>query len=521
MPRFPQLDDRGFAEYYLLGTLASVTVAIISGLLASAALSTLWGRRRGGYPRQAMTAPAAAPRTAWPTLVLCGVLAVVAGCAVFDLGLLVTQLAAAFPERMGPQGLAFTGGVLAVALAGVAVALRAGRSRRDEALAVASGLALLVGLRVAFIAVVDAPLIADWLRYHQLALQVLDGGSLVSDRPMGLPVLMAAVYGIAGVDPRYVELVNLGAALLTGLVVHRVARRAWGPAAGAVGLTLYAVAPAQVIMTSLFSTETLYGLMLAVVVGLVAGTEPARALAGAFVLSFSQLVRTTSIALAPVTWFLAVRWRRPGQRAAVAGLLAVVGLVLGLLPVIIGTTVAGRPSVSSSSYVWWTLYIGANQETGGKWNEADIARVGGVAGTPEADRLARQLALERIGGDPLGTAVLYVRKIPTTWGDARYAARWVFLAMPEPDARAVGVSALLSSVGWAATTTLAAIGAWLERRRPARATVLVAAIVGSMVLAHAVLEASARFHDPTVPILSMVAGAGLARLVDARRSRVT
>ena len=51
--------------------------------------------------------------------------------------------------------------------------------------------------------------------------------------------------------------------------------------------------------------------------------------------------------------------------------------------------------------------------------------------------------------------------------------------------------------------------------------VLVAAIVGSMVLAHAVLEASARFHDPTVPILSMVAGAGLARLVDARRSRVT
>ncbi len=41
LARFKQLDDRGFAEYYLLGTLASVSVAIGTALLASAALSTL------------------------------------------------------------------------------------------------------------------------------------------------------------------------------------------------------------------------------------------------------------------------------------------------------------------------------------------------------------------------------------------------------------------------------------------------------------------------------------------------
>lgn len=37
--RFRQLDDRDFAEYYLLGTLASVSVAIVTGLVARAALS--------------------------------------------------------------------------------------------------------------------------------------------------------------------------------------------------------------------------------------------------------------------------------------------------------------------------------------------------------------------------------------------------------------------------------------------------------------------------------------------------
>jgi hypothetical protein len=37
--RFKQLEDRQFAEYYLLGTLASVSVAILTGMLAVAALS--------------------------------------------------------------------------------------------------------------------------------------------------------------------------------------------------------------------------------------------------------------------------------------------------------------------------------------------------------------------------------------------------------------------------------------------------------------------------------------------------
>jgi hypothetical protein len=41
LARFKQLDDRDFAEYYLLGTLASVAVAIGSALIADAALTTV------------------------------------------------------------------------------------------------------------------------------------------------------------------------------------------------------------------------------------------------------------------------------------------------------------------------------------------------------------------------------------------------------------------------------------------------------------------------------------------------
>jgi uncharacterized protein DUF3307 len=41
LARFKQLDDRGFAEYYLLGTLASVSVAVFTALVAQAALQTI------------------------------------------------------------------------------------------------------------------------------------------------------------------------------------------------------------------------------------------------------------------------------------------------------------------------------------------------------------------------------------------------------------------------------------------------------------------------------------------------
>jgi hypothetical protein len=41
LARFKQLDDRDFAEYYLLGTLASVAVGLGSALLAQAVLATL------------------------------------------------------------------------------------------------------------------------------------------------------------------------------------------------------------------------------------------------------------------------------------------------------------------------------------------------------------------------------------------------------------------------------------------------------------------------------------------------
>jgi hypothetical protein len=37
--RFRQLDDRQFAEYYLLGTLASITVAILAALVAQGLLA--------------------------------------------------------------------------------------------------------------------------------------------------------------------------------------------------------------------------------------------------------------------------------------------------------------------------------------------------------------------------------------------------------------------------------------------------------------------------------------------------
>ena len=39
LARFRQLDDRHFAEYYLVGTLASVTLALSTSIVAAAAIT--------------------------------------------------------------------------------------------------------------------------------------------------------------------------------------------------------------------------------------------------------------------------------------------------------------------------------------------------------------------------------------------------------------------------------------------------------------------------------------------------
>lgn len=454
------------------------------------------------------------------------VAAVVAGVALVtaaDLLGVVARLGSGIDGTVGNAGLAVS--LLAVAAAGLALGwfIRRPPSAGSDRLALAVGLALLLSLRGVAVLLVDAPLIVDWLRYHDLAVSISQGGDWFASRPSGYSLLLATAYRLFGADPAVGEWLNLGLGAVSGALVYAVALRVAGSRAAGVALLLYAISPAEILMTTVLATELPYGALLIAAVFIVIAAPPAmlRAVAAGVVLGASQYVRATSQVLAPILAVTAGALAAPGRRLVI-GLALGAAFVLSLAPVI-GANLerSGVPSLSTSSFQAWQLLIGTNQEHDGRFNADDVALVGGedALGTPGAERIALRVALQRIADDPLGQVGLLVRKLPQVWGDAHYGARWAFHQDPAQEPRTTQTFVLLSQLAWALTAGLAAIGAWLAvGRARSRLSVMVVTIVAFAVI-HALGEANPRYHAPLVPIFCVLGGIGAAALAERRGKR--
>ncbi len=457
-----------------------------------------------------------------PRSALVLLLAAMAAVAVGDLLEVVARLRMGLDASVGGGGLALTlAAVLASALLILWLTRRPVRDRLDPA-ALLVGLGLLLALRVVAVLLVDAPLIVDWRRYHELAVSISQGGDWFASRPSGYALLVSVGYRVFGPSPAVGEWLNVGLGLASGLLIYAVALRAAGSRAAGVALLLYAVAPAEILMTPVLGTEIAYGTVLVGVawVLLAAPLSVVRAAVAGAALGASQYVRATSQVLAPVLAIGAGWLAAPGRRLLI-GLAFAASFAAVLPPVVVTNMERGSgPSLSTSSFSAWQLLIGTNQEHDGRFNPDDVALVGGEAalGTAEAERIALRVALERIGEDPVGTLGLVVRKFPVVWGDAHYGARWALYEDPAQEPQTTQAFVLLSQLAWAVVAALAAVGAWRGRAGSAQTVALLGAILAVFVLVHALGEANPRYHAPLVPIFSVLAGIGAANLLANRES---
>ena len=461
---------------------------------------------RGGVPRMALT----------------GLLAAIAAVALGDLLEVVARLRTGLDASVEGGGLALV--LVAAAMTSLVLAwlVRGPVGDRIDPAALLVGLGLLIGLRIAAVILVDAPLIVDWLRYHELAASISQGGDWFANRPSGYSMLLSVGYRIFGPNPVVGEWLNVGLGLASGLLVYALALRAAGSRAAGVALVLYAVAPAEILMTPVLGTEIAYGALLVGVAWVLLAAPPTvvrAAIAGA-VLGASQYVRATSQVMAPFLAIAAARLATAGRRWLI-GLVFAASFVGVLAPVIVANIDrGGGPSISTSSFSAWQLLIGSNQEHDGRFNADDVALVGGeaAAGTVEAERIAMRVALERIGEDPIGTLGLVARKFPVVWGDAHYGARWALHEDPAQDPRVTQTFVLLSQLAWVLVAALAAVGAWRKRAGSGRTVALLGMVLVVFVLIHALGEANPRYHAPLVPIFSVLAGIGAAGLLAKRET---
>lgn len=439
--------------------------------------------------------------------------------AALNLGATLEQLVRRFPAPIGLSGLAGVLMIGAVSVGAVLLLVWLASSPRGRPWVPWLGVSFALIARLAVALMIEAPLRADATIQNQLAIGVSEGVCCFGHRPMGYPMLLGAGYAIFGVHQWVFEALNVLVGALSALLVWALARQGWGPGAGALAVGLYAIIPSQVLLVSVPLSEGSYALLLLAAIWAVCHWPRsllAAAAVGGVLLALSQYVRPTSMALLPFLAsvpLLAGGTRRRGVMAA--AVMAAVFLAT-LLPVIgFNMRAHGTPSISTSAYGGWSLYVGANQEFNGTWNPEDAAIVSQLPGdsTWERSERAGALAAERIGADPGGYAALVVRKFNVMWADERYAVNY---AVGHLGGRVVVTVGLAAHLTYVALLVLAALAAWKVRERSSimLAIMLIVMVVAGM---HLFLEVHGRYHSYVVPLLCILAGAAVTVPSMARR----
>jgi 4-amino-4-deoxy-L-arabinose transferase-like glycosyltransferase len=402
----------------------------------------------------------------------------------------------------------------------------------------AFGFALLIGTRLAALTALDGRLFSDYAAYRSIANGMLAGQGFWTSVPPGYPFLEAGAIAVAGRTILAGELLNLVFSTIAGAAVYLLTRRGWGDRAGAVALATFALMPSQILFTLVLGTEIAYGACLAVVALAARHATTGRlaivAVCG-LLLGLSQYVRPTSAVLVPafvLVFWLVASTRRSWLRAAI-----VLSLSFGVtvLPIVAwNATTNDRLSVSPSLFDKWTIYMGLNTQTSGRYSTAERAKVSAAAGIPaipddsgvpgaifSARRLAQARAFNDAAGDLLpqrirenGLRSLSIQpaKFALMWQNADYPVNLVFGELaPQPDSRAAATAALISQAAWILVLLAALLGLWRARRDRSPEVTLVLLIVLSAVAVHALAEVQPRYHEYFVPLLCVLAGAAAGR----------
>jgi hypothetical protein len=386
-------------------------------------------------------------------------------------------------------------------------------------------------VRLAVTLAVDAPLVSDWLAFHEQASAIASAGPQLGDSALGYPMLLGALYASFGAQTWLAEALNVVMGLVAAAIVFDLLRRSAGPTAAALGIGLVAVMPSQALMTPLVSAVPIYAALLLVAIwclvvlprrvatmtrGRLAGWQTASAASGfaGLVLGLMQYIRSWTLVMLPAFVVVAlVGARSVGPRRAGATLVLAFGVVLA--PVIAHNWAEhGVLSMETSSDAGFRLLVGTNQEAAGRFNQADADLLQTLPGDTLRERsdAAGRLGIERIARDPGGFAALALRKLVGMWGEDGYAVFFALEWQREPPlAPGLLLAGYLASALFWAVVALAAAWAVL-RGGPAMPTWLLAAVLigASLTVLHAFVEVQPRDHAYVTPLWIAAAAMALA-----------
>jgi 4-amino-4-deoxy-L-arabinose transferase-like glycosyltransferase len=415
-----------------------------------------------------------------------------------------------------------------------------GRPRHDRAMWTIAAVALL--LRLAFVLLYPQrhERCEDCRLYAEVAANVADGrgflggfaaetfagssplGSNAPEVGMGpvYPLFLAGVFRVAGrhLTPVRVAQSVLGA--ITVLLVFTIASR-FGRRAAIAASLLTAVAPALIAYSGLLLTETMMALLLSLlvwtVIRTVSGGSFAWALAAGLSVGLAVLLRPECAVMLPIIGGV-VWWRAPRRGLWLAMALTSAACATVGIWTIRNYRVFHQPIIVSAAG-GETLWISTTDWT--EWHFEDPALQRLVAGRDYIGQnqvLGRE-AIARIERDPLLYLTYCVRRIPQFWLSSHtsyvdgfgesYRAYLNRAAYGRVAVKAIFFLAHLVLLALAAAgiaTAWRSVDAWI-----------VLTPIAAIAIVHVFLYASPRYQVPLMPLLCVLAGIGIDRVIRPSR----
>lgn len=377
-------------------------------------------------------------------------------------------------------------------------------------------LALALGLRLAFVVLPAAGVpFSDMKDYHDKACALLETGSYgAALRPPLYPLLLAAVYRIAGMDYIYVRSIQALMGLGVCLFTYLIARRLYGPRAGVAAGLVTACYPSLVIYACLLMSETLFIFLFTASLLVLIETPKRRGVscfAAGVLLGLACLTRSVLAGFIPLAaLWLAVRRERS------AALCCILGALCAIAPWTVRNWRYYHRVIPIDSYGGYNFLVGNNPDAVGRQSREVVVKLRQTVWAKCRDDAHRSAVgyregLSFIAASPGRFMELGLRKMGYLYGPEIRELSWGYSRDyfgPAPPWLLIPVTAAVVAA-FPLLAGSAILGVCLRGAGGRRGGGLLILAVVYFSLAHFITFGESRFHLAFVPVLAVFAG-GLA-----------
>lgn len=367
----------------------------------------------------------------------------------------------------------------------------------------------------------------------------------------GYCTILKIAFSIWGTSAAVGLNLNLVFSVATVFLVYRIGRQCGGRIAGIIAMLLCAFWPSQVLYGSILSAEPSFTFLvflcadLFLAVTLKTRTSNAdyfRAAAGYIVIGvligLAAGVRPMAMILliAIVICMVPLKEELPAKPLNDIPLLqrflsmGWVRCVLIFLPYIIVSNINStnielaidRDLASGSTSFGYNMLVGLNADSDGGWNEEDknllydtMEQTGSAS---QAHMACRDLAIQRLVGNPVGIFNLFIHKYELLWGNDDYGSTWNIAFSDEQGNLTSWRSAFLyqmrdiNNIVYAITIFFAMMGLLFLYKGKANYLYIFVLVYLGTVAMHLLVESQNRYHYFVLQVFMLLAGFGIQSL---------